>query len=88
MCPTLQSMIVATLILADPLDPEGCLQVDIPMHGGYGATPELAHEILLLCLTATEWPIVVDADGAPWSVPVGSVLSVITQALPRTTDNT
>jgi alkylhydroperoxidase/carboxymuconolactone decarboxylase family protein YurZ len=74
------AMIVATLLLANPVERGESVALEIPLNAGYGGTPELAHEVLLVCLTAAGWPIVIDADGIPLYVPPGTLRALMTRA--------
>lgn len=70
-------MIAARIVLADPLEP-GTLDLVIPLAEGYGHTSEIAHAILLLCITAAERPVVVDAFGSMYRIPKECVRAVVT----------
>ena len=71
-------MITARIVLADPLEP-GTLDLVIPLAEGYGHTSEIAHEILLLCITAAKKrPVVVDAFGSMYCIPKECVRAVVT----------
>lgn len=54
-------------------------ELTIPLAPGYGSTPDVAHDLLWLGLTA-EWPIVVDANGETHRLPPGSVMALATWA--------
>lgn len=64
---------------SDPHQPDGTTAVEVRVGDGYGATPEVAHDVLLICLTATEWPVVVAADGTTWWIPAGTLRALITR---------
>lgn len=74
------AMIVATLVLADPVDPGQEVTLEFRLNAGYGATAALAHEVVLLCLTAVEWPLVFDDMGAPLYIPPGSLKGLTTRS--------
>lgn len=49
------------------------LRLDLELHPGYGADPEVAHRALQLALVVAEWPIVVEATGAMLRLPPGAL---------------
>lgn len=71
-------MIISRIVLADPLGLPGTLNLIIPPAEGYGNTSEIAHEILLLCITAAERPVVVDTFGGFYRIPKDFVRAVVT----------
>lgn len=73
-------MILATLFLKDALDPEETFILELTMSPGYGTSPEVAHEVLLLCITVAECPVVVDAQGELWPIPNRSLRALLTRS--------
>lgn len=71
-------MICARIVLADPFGHPEMLDLVIPLATGYGHTAEIAHEVLVLCITAAERPVVVDVDGKFVALPKALVRAVIT----------
>ena len=70
-------MICALLTITDPLgNPEPLVFTVVP-HPGYGSTPEFAHEMLILALTA-EWPSLLTADEELLRFPQGLLRSLRT----------
>lgn len=62
-------MNMATLELGDPAGAGETLRVSLRLNPGYGATAEVAHRLLTLCLTAAELPVVLDAEGRSIHLP-------------------
>lgn len=73
-------MIKSQIVLADPLGGANTLEIVIPLAAGHGDMPEIAHELLVLCITAAERPDSRDiylplpamgweprSDSAPWT---------------------
>lgn len=77
----LGAMIVATVLLTDLFDAVGTLSFEFDAHPSYGATAEMAHDLLVLCLTAAEKPVVIDAGGKVHHLPRDLVRGVITRVV-------
>lgn len=52
----------------------------VALCAGYGASADIAHELLMICLTAPGWPVVIDAAGVVTHVPRDLLRSVVTWA--------
>lgn len=57
-------------------------RVTFPLAPGYGATADVAHDLVVLAITAAEWPLVMDAHGDLHRFPTGGVRSVMTWCTP------
>lgn len=57
-------------------------RVRLPLAPGYGTTAAVAHELVVLAVTAAEWPLVMDAYGSLHRFPAGAVHSVRTWSTP------
>jgi hypothetical protein len=71
-------MIMCRIALANPMGGDEPLYLELSLHPSYGATPELAHELVTLCLTAAERPVVIRSDGEIMSIPRALVRAVVT----------
>jgi hypothetical protein len=57
-------MIHAEIVLVDPSSPATTIgSMKIALDPGYGATAEVAHRILNLCVFAAERPVILEASG-------------------------
>ncbi len=71
-------MIMARIELSDPLAAPDPLTLVLPIAAGYGATADVAHEVLTFALTVASHPVVMDVSGGIHHVPRELIRSIAT----------
>lgn len=62
-------MVYAAVTYRDSGSHAGVSELSLALEPSYGATADIAHAVLELCLFGAEWPLVVDARGETWFIP-------------------
>lgn len=68
-------MVYAAVTYRDPESQVCVSELSLALDPSYGATADIAHSLLELCLFGAELPFVVDAQGETWFIPRAFLLS-------------
>lgn len=77
-----RSMVI-TMVAIRSRDGQRVLTRTIPMSADYGGTPEVAHPLIVLALTAARQPVLIDHDGLLWRVPRSRLVAIASWDAPH-----